>query len=84
MFSFYQNIAWKDGVLFFKNATYSEVINKLENWYGISLSTDGYPESEWNFSGKFEDEALDNVLEALQFGHDFTYSINRNEVRLKF
>ena len=37
-----------------------------------------------DFSGKFEDESLENILSALQFGHNFEYEIDGKEIKLIF
>jgi len=83
-FDFDQNISWKNGLIFFKDADYHEVVSKLERWYGVSIHADKNPINEWRFSGKFEEETLENILIALQFGHDFEYIIEGKEVKLNF
>lgn len=84
LFDFNQEVSWKDGLIYFKNAEYHEIVNTLERWYGVSIHSNKYPVNKWRFSGKFEDETLENILSALQFGHDFEYEINEKEVKIKF
>ncbi len=84
LFNFDQKISWKDGLIYFKDADYHEIVNKLESWYGIEIQTNTIPVKEWKFSGQFEDETLENILIALQFGHEFEYEIKGKIVKLNF
>lgn len=79
-----QKISWKDGMIYFKDADYPDIVSKLENWYGINIQTNITPFKEWKFNGKFEDETLENILIALQFGHEFEYEINGKNIKLSF
>ena len=83
-FNFNQYISWKNGLIYFKDADDHEIVSKLESWYGINIQTDNIPVKEWKFSGKFEDEILENILIALQFGHEFEYEIHGKNVKLNF
>jgi len=77
-------IAWKNGVLYFKDANYNEMVRILENWYGVSIQHNKMPDPDWKFCGRFENESLENVMEALKFGHKFNYEIEEKDVQLKF
>ncbi len=83
-FDFNKYIAWKDGLIYFKDADYLEIKDCLENWYGVRFDANKTPGKKWNFSGKFEDESLENILSALQFGHNFEYKIEGKEIKLIF
>lgn len=80
-----QSFAWKDGIIFFEEAGFSEIKSTLERWYGVDIQTTGNAEKEkWAFSGKFENQSLRNILEALMFSHDFTYTLKHKTVHLTF
>lgn len=83
-FNFNEKVSWKYGVIYFKEADYYEIVSKLENWYGVRIQADTPPAKSWKFSGKFENETLENILIALQFGHDFEYRIKGTAVKLNF
>lgn len=83
-FDFQEKIAWKDGIIVFREATYKQVAGRLENWYGVNITSNTLPYKKWEFTGKFENESLENVLIGLQFGHKFDYTINGKDVKLKF
>ena len=83
-FDFNLKISWKDGLIYFKDADYYEIVSTLESWYGVRFETDNIPLKEWKFNGKFENECLNDILIALQFGHNFEYKIKGKEVKLNF
>jgi ferric-dicitrate binding protein FerR (iron transport regulator) len=83
-FDFNEKIAWKDGIIVFNEATYREFTMRLEDWYGVDITSNVLPGKKWEFTGKFENETLENILLGLQFGHNFEYSIDGKDVKLKF
>lgn len=78
------DIAWKDGIIYFENASYNEIKSTLERWYGVEFILTDNIKKEWEFSGKFKNESLRNILEALQFAHDFNYKLDKKKVYLSF
>ena len=83
-FDIAKTIAWKDGVLVFSNASYAEIKTDLENWFGVNIIDNKVPKQNWQFTAKFDNENLENILDALQFGHPFHYKIDRKQVVIKF
>lgn len=87
-FDVHEVLAWKDGVLYFKDADFNEVITRLENWYGVKVTPEGNlvkaGSQNWTYTGRFENESLDNVLTGIGFVKDFTFEINGKEVKLLF
>ena len=77
-------IGWKDGLLSFKNAGFSEVIKSLERWYGVTIQVSGNPSKNWKLSGRYENQNLDLVLDRMSFIEDFNYEIVRKNIHLKF
>ncbi len=75
-------IGWKDGVLDFRNARLSEIVGKLERWYGVKINLKGTARRTWNISGQFENQDLDLVLDRLSYIEDFTYSLNQKNVNI--
>jgi transmembrane sensor len=74
--------AWKDGVIYFKDAGHRKVINTLENWYGVEIQTIGKPQREWKFTSKIQKDNLKNVLEILKAAQDIDYNIHGNKVEI--
>jgi ferric-dicitrate binding protein FerR (iron transport regulator) len=75
-------IAWKDGVIVFKNATFEELIEKLENWYGVTISVKGTVDQDFHYTGKYDNYTLDEVLHGISFLKEFDYKINENQVEI--
>lgn len=75
---------WKDGIIYFKNATFDDVLHKLSSWYGVEFDIKGIPQTEWSYSGEFNNYALSNVLYAISFTGKFNYTIEEKKVIINF
>ncbi len=75
---------WKDGIIAFRNAGYDQITEKLENWYGVVISENKRPPKDWSFTGAFENENLENLLNALRFEYGFRYKIDGKKVNINF
>jgi len=75
---------WKNGLIYFEKASFDEVISKLSDWYGVDFIIHGKPKKEWNYSGKFDNYAMSNVLNALSFTGKFKYELEKKIVTIKF
>ncbi|MBT33024.1 MAG: anti-sigma factor [Thalassobius sp.] len=72
---------WKDGILVFEKVTFIEAIERLEEWYGVSIEYTKH--NDGIYSGVFENENLENVLEGLGFTTNFNYELKNKKVILK-
>jgi len=80
-------LAWREGILYFKKAKLSQVIEKLKSWYGVEIEIKGKVSSndkEKLYTGVYDNQSLDDVLEGISFVKDFTYTKNGNKLILKF
>lgn len=77
-------IAWKDGTLFFESAAEQEVMRTLERWYGVTISVEGRTSKVWNYSGRFKDKELHEVLKSIGYIMDFRYTIKNKEVNIYY
>jgi transmembrane sensor len=79
-------LLWKEGVLSFEKTAFSDVIETIERWYGVEVAifgTETIPHDKC--SGTFEpNEYLSNVLNALGYSMNFTYTINGKKVTITF
>ena len=80
-----RQLAWKDGVLYFEKSDFEHVIKKLENWYGVKIQISGSVklDSEWRFSGKFNHQSLDYILNVVRYPNQFSFEINNGIVNIK-
>lgn len=76
-------LAWKNGILTFKQDGHNEVIKKLERWYGIDITVQGQAKNTL-LTDSFRDKELENVLQDLSEKLGFKYSINEKLVTISF
>ena len=79
----YNSIAWKEGLLIFDNTLMSEVVKRLERWYGVQIEVENKELLAYRFTATFKSESLDRVLNVLKISSDIDYQINDTLVRLK-
>ena len=77
-------IAWKEGKIIFENASLSQVIQTLEDWYGVKFTVKNGKNVNWQFSGEYQNQILENVLNSISFSENFEYAIDGKNVELKF
>jgi len=77
-------MGWKDGRLIFAESTLPEAVRLLEEWYGIKIQLNNAEEIDWKYSGEYQKQTLDNVLNSMAYIQKFKYSINGNKVEFKF
>lgn len=84
-FDYKEAFAWKDGILYFKNAHFEEMIDRFEHWYGVRFHIANVEKSDDKpFTGEFENETLANVLKGLSFSKNFAFDIQDNDVYIEF
>lgn len=77
-------LSWKEGILYFKDAKFAEIKERLGRWYGVEVETIGKEPQVKHFTGSFENERLVNVLELLSYSRDFRYTISGHKVTIIF
>ncbi len=77
-------LAWKLGILTFEGDDFSQVVKKIQRWYGVDVKIEGTPPSDWRLSGRFENEHLSHVIEIIQFGRKFDYTLDNNTLTFRF
>lgn len=81
-FDYQEVVGWKDGVLVFKDNSLPEIIEKLENWYGVEIQSELVMDNHFSYSGINKNETLDEVLKGISFVHHFNYEIDEDVIRL--
>lgn len=74
---------WKDGVIYFKDANFKEVKERLEQWYGVTFLTEKHIDNRKDFTGTYKNKPLSSVLEGVSFVYDFEFEINDKMVIIK-
>lgn len=77
-----QTFSWKESKLVFDNEPFSSLVTKIERWYDVKITVN-FPELQSvRFTGKFDKETLEQVLNALVTITPFNYSIKQNHITI--
>lgn len=74
---FYQ---WTKRIIIFKAASFEEVRETLENWYNVDIGVENL-QRPINFTGRFQGQSLETVLEQLAYTERFTFAIDKEDQR---
>lgn len=78
-------LSWKDGVIFFDDASLNETLNVLERWYDVKFEVMNLTSTEHvRGTGQFKNQSLENVLRILGHSMKFEFEIIERKVLLKF
>ncbi|MFT7037046.1 MAG: transmembrane sensor [Cyclobacteriaceae bacterium] len=69
-------LGWKDQLLTFSNTDFSEVVESLENWYGVSFVIKTKRKFRKGFTGKYKNKSLETVMKGLGFSYGFQFVIS--------
>jgi transmembrane sensor len=70
--------SWKSNLLFFDNASISEIARTLERWYNVKVESNCDPNKRYTMH--FDNEPLNKVLNALSLLTDASCSVKDKEV----
>ncbi len=75
--------SWINNKLVFRSETFEQVALKMEKWYAVSILIKDEKIKEKKFTGVFENETIDQALNALQLTTSFTYRKSRDSIFIK-
>ncbi len=78
-----EELGWKDGLLVFRDSSFPEIIEKLEEWYGVEVESKLNLTGDIRYSGNYKNESLEEVLQGISFIYHFKYKINVEENRVE-
>lgn len=65
---------WKEGVYAFDDASFSDIIKKLELYYDVTIVQKNKQLDRYRFSGKFRQrDGVESVLQILQKVYSFSF-----------
>ncbi|ANH79747.1 hypothetical protein A8C56_01045 [Niabella ginsenosidivorans] len=73
-------IAWIQNKMVFKNENFAELTEKMNKWFHARIIIEDTSLLKERFTGVFQNENLQEALEALRFTYGFNYSIQNNQV----
>ncbi len=74
---------WLKNKLAFDGESLEDVASKIERWYDVKVNILDEKLKNSQYSAVFEDESLQQVMEALRLTGNFKYTINKKEVTIK-
>jgi transmembrane sensor len=72
--------AWVQNKLVFKAETFKDLAQELERWYNVSIQFSDAETENLQFTGTFENETIQQALNALQLSGSFYYSITDGKI----
>jgi transmembrane sensor len=80
MYDSEEMLAWKDGILAFRQASFSEIVDRLERWYGVKFVMKRKKPITDGFTGHYKNPSLKLVLEGMSFSSEFKFKIEGDTV----
>jgi transmembrane sensor len=74
--------AWVQHKLFFRDESFNDLARQMQRWYGIEIQFDNSQRDTLHFTGSFEDETIQQALDALKLTAHFNYSVHGNMVSI--
>ncbi|QDH79401.1 DUF4974 domain-containing protein [Echinicola soli] len=75
-------LGWKDGVLVFEDETFEKVFERLEYWYGVTITVSPSMAIDKSYTGKYDNQSLENVLIGMSTVLDFRFKIDGKQVTI--
>ena len=73
---------WVENKLVFRNESFEDVAKRMERWYNVAIEIDDEELKNMLLSGTFEDETIEQALDALKFTRSFRYNAGGEKVRI--
>lgn len=74
---------WKDGVLVLKGQTFSELIESLSTWYGVTIINNTTLSQKERFNGRFDREDIEAAIKAVCISTRTKYKISDGNLILE-
>jgi ferric-dicitrate binding protein FerR (iron transport regulator) len=76
-------IAWLYNRLEFRGDDFETLAAKIERWYNVSITFENNEVKKLKFNGSFENETVEQALDALKEVSNFSYTIKNNKVTIR-
>jgi ferric-dicitrate binding protein FerR (iron transport regulator) len=78
-----EETSWVYNKLVIDDDDFTKMAEKMERWYGVKIEIQSQQLQQYHFKGIFENETIEQALNALQLTVKFHYKINNNLVIIK-
>jgi transmembrane sensor len=73
-------LGWRDQKLFFKEDRISTILKTLARWYGVEFQVETNLNANREYTARFNNPSLKEVMESLSYNYQFKYEINDEKV----
>jgi len=77
-----EETSWVYNKLIFEGDTFNELAKKMERWFNVHIVFKDQKVPEYRVVGVFENESVEQALQALQLIVPFNYKINGSEIEI--
>lgn len=74
--------AWMNSKLVFNDTPFSEIANVLERRFDIKIIFTSNTSKDYRFTGTFEDEDLEEILQLMKITKPFNYGLNKKQLTI--
>jgi ferric-dicitrate binding protein FerR (iron transport regulator) len=74
--------SWVYNKLVFDGDRFDELAVKIERWYNVHINFENERVKQYRFKGVFENESIEQALDALKMTAKFSYHIDGNEIHI--
>ncbi len=74
--------SWKDHVLVFKSEPLVNLVRQMERWYDVKIEIKDESLKNSRYTGTFENETIEQAIEALSLSLPFDYTIDKNQIEI--
>ena len=73
-------LLWKDGILVFSNESIQSITSKIQRWFNVSVTVNNEDFIAGNFSGKYSNESLEEILSGMGYALNFSFKMEGNKL----
>jgi ferric-dicitrate binding protein FerR (iron transport regulator) len=74
--------SWIDNKLIFQDEGFTDLARQMERWYGVTIRFENERQEDLRFTGIFEEETVQQALDALKLTANFNYTIEGNQITI--
>lgn len=78
-----EETSWVYNKLIFEGDTFDELAKKMERWFNVQIVFKDQKVQEYRVAGVFENESIEQALQALQLIVPFNYKIKGSEIEIR-
>lgn len=84
LFNYERTLGWKEGILIFDGADFTEFRQAIERWYGVKVAVAGMVPTNWRIQARYQREDLRHVLRDISFNKNIKFELKDKNVLITF